>query len=340
MIRIKLVDFHIHRNECTFRPFWVNRQLFRQHGIDFVTDTNQYDLAWIGHASISDKQKSLEQSVNDGLDFLKGINGPYVIVDGQDSASLMGTVEVFNASDAIFMLKSSLYKDRTVYFQENVLGRSYWNHIKSDNHYRVPETTNFEKIHLLGTNWLSTHFFGIDMQWLTIPKTYDVCALFQYPSLKPTQEHGHVQHECYDAFRKPIFDVLDEYQKLGVISIARLSQNERLPQNLYYQKLSQSRILIAPFGYGEMAPRDLESAIFGAILIKPNMDHIETMPNIFTEETYLKCAHDFSDLNRVLNQAINIIKKSHFPTIVNNMRTQIENTFHPLHIVNHIKTII
>ena len=41
----------------------------------------------------------LSHSVENGLEFLSKISGDYMIVDGQDSTSLIGTYEVFKESN-------------------------------------------------------------------------------------------------------------------------------------------------------------------------------------------------------------------------------------------------
>ena len=106
MIKVKLLDYHIHRNETTFRYYWVNREIFKQVGIEFTLDSSDYDYAFVGQASIIDKKLSLEESNNKGLKFLSKITGDYFIIDGQDSTSLMGTIDVFRESNALLFLKT------------------------------------------------------------------------------------------------------------------------------------------------------------------------------------------------------------------------------------------
>ncbi len=66
----------------------------------------------------------------------------------------------------------------------------------------------------------------------------------------------------------------------------------------YYKELKDTRISISPFGLGEITYRDFETIICGALLLKPDMDHVDTWPNIYKEnETYVKCNWDFSDLH-------------------------------------------
>ena len=100
MIKIKLLEKDIHRNETTFRPFLFAQDLFREAGIEF-TDSDDYDFAWVGQASIIDKKKPLQDSIARGLEFITEITGDYMIVDGQDSTSLIGTIDVFRESNAL-----------------------------------------------------------------------------------------------------------------------------------------------------------------------------------------------------------------------------------------------
>ena len=94
MIKIKLHELHIHRNETTFRPLLAAQATFNEIGVQ-VVDNGPCDLNIVAQASIINKKTSLDNSVNNGLEFLKTIDGPYVILDGQDSTSVIGTYEVF-----------------------------------------------------------------------------------------------------------------------------------------------------------------------------------------------------------------------------------------------------
>ena len=69
MIKIKLLEHEIHRNETTFRPFIFAQNYLREIGIEF-TNSDDYDYAWVGQASIIDKKKSLEESIDKGFEFI------------------------------------------------------------------------------------------------------------------------------------------------------------------------------------------------------------------------------------------------------------------------------
>ena len=77
--------------------------------------------------------------------------------------------------------------------------------------------------------------------------------------------------------------------------------DELIKYRIYYRELMQSKICFSPFGYGEVCWRDYEAIMAGALLVKPDMSHMETAPNIFIpHETYIPVRWDFSDLEEKL----------------------------------------
>jgi len=68
-------------------------------------------------------------------------------------------------------------------------------------------------------------------------------------------------------------------------------------KKLYRKELRESKLSISPFGWGEVCYRDFESFISGAVLIKPDMSHLETYPNIYKDgKTYLSVSWSLEDL--------------------------------------------
>ncbi len=87
--------------------------------------------------------------------------------------------------------------------------------------------------------------------------------------------------------------------------IANLLGNQLLTNKLsrraYLQELKISRIVVSPFGLGEITLKDFEVFMMGGALLKPTMNHMETWPNFFrpgdTMETH---AWDLSDFQEKL----------------------------------------
>tara|TARA_B100000029_G_C17596000_1_gene964149 strand:- start:2647 stop:3708 length:1062 start_codon:yes stop_codon:yes gene_type:complete len=76
---------------------------------------------------------------------------------------------------------------------------------------------------------------------------------------------------------------------------------DRLSQRQYFRELASSRFSFSPFGWGEVNIRDFESIIAGAVLIKPDMSHIDTYPNVYQyNQSYIPIKWDLSDLEDVM----------------------------------------
>ena len=83
--------------------------MLKDYSID-ITESNDYDFLFVGMDDFIDKKKTLQGSIDWGLENLSEISGDYFLFDGSDSTSLMGAYEVFEQSDAIYLFKNQLLK--------------------------------------------------------------------------------------------------------------------------------------------------------------------------------------------------------------------------------------
>jgi hypothetical protein len=94
-------------------------------------------------------------------------------------------------------------------------------------------------------------------------------------------------------FRGPLADRLSPLQ--GRFQV--LLPGQRVPQSQYYAEMLRSRICVSPFGYGEICWRDYEAVLCGCLLVKPDMSHLRTEPDLFVPgDTYVPVQWDFCDL--------------------------------------------
>jgi hypothetical protein len=71
----------------------------------------------------------------------------------------------------------------------------------------------------------------------------------------------------------------------------------RVPWEQYYDELLRARICVSPYGYGEVCGRDIEATLAGCLLIKPDMGHLRSYPNIFEAGvTYVPVQRDYANL--------------------------------------------
>ncbi len=66
---------------------------------------------------------------------------------------------------------------------------------------------------------------------------------------------------------------------------------------LYFNDLLNTQFVLSPFGWGEINYRDYEAFLSGSVLIKPDMDHLDTWPNFYKKgKFYIDYKWDCSDL--------------------------------------------
>lgn len=79
----------------------------------------------------------------------------------------------------------------------------------------------------------------------------------------------------------------------------------KLSRKQYFDEMRNSKVVFSPFGWGEVnVPRDYEVALCGSILVKPDISHLDTWPNIFNKDTVVQCKWDMSDLLEILDKIL------------------------------------
>lgn len=122
----------------------------------------------------------------------------------------------------------------------------------------------------------------------------------------------------------PKRDHIDFQRKLllEIISNNSLFLSGKIDPKNYLKELKSTIAVLSPFGFGEICFRDFEAIINGAVLVKPNMDHLITWPNIYLpNQTYLPINWNGSDL---IDKVENLISN---PIMINELR---QNAFQVL----------
>lgn len=339
MIKIKIHELEKHRVETTFRPFLFNhvRRLFRDVGIQFVTQGNDWDQLWMAHPTFVNRFVEYEQSIETGIRVVERLtkHGDVFMFDGSDSPSLMGSWDVFKNTKAKKLFKNSMYSDINDYSKLSKMGRLYWGRsVEQANNYSIPmdqtRSERFKDVGLSGCNWLST----TQPQWFDyskIEKEYDICALFSFP-VKDNWEWTIKHSDFYNDFRRPLVETV---RKLGSkYKVKLIEHGEHLPPKEYYEVMQKSKIVFAPFGYGEIAPRDIEAVSFGSILLKNDMSHVNTAPNVYNSSTYASIKWDGTDMENVIESILSDFDALQ-PYYTENMRKEFVQRFDPINLVKY-----
>jgi len=98
-------------------------------------------------------------------------------------------------------------------------------------------------------------------------------------------------------------ETITRHRTSAVKAIKRIAGNHFIiegrhaPRDEYDAAMQQSKIVVSPWGFGELAYRDYEALYAGAVLIKPDSAFVKTWPSILENEaTYIPCRHDWKDL--------------------------------------------
>ncbi len=80
---------------------------------------------------------------------------------------------------------------------------------------------------------------------------------------------------------------------------------DKIGRGAYMRELAASKIVISPFGLGEITLKDFETFVSGALLLKPEMHHMETWPDLYVDsETMRTFRWDLSNLEDVIDTTL------------------------------------
>jgi hypothetical protein len=98
----------------------------------------------------------------------------------------------------------------------------------------------------------------------------------------------------YKAMRQEAKNAVERLRKTrqGI----RVAAEGRVRRYRFFAEMQRSKLCFSPFGYGEVCWRDYEAFATGALLLKPDMDHLSVTPEVFTpDKTYVSLRWDLED---------------------------------------------
>lgn len=102
---------------------------------------------------------------------------------------------------------------------------------------------------------------------------------------------GTEKNSWYGKMRKDAEARVKNIKNISAVTGAGVSKRK------FLNELEKSKVCFSPFGYGEVCWRDIEAILSGSVLLKPDMSHLITEPDLYrNEETYVSVNWDFSDL--------------------------------------------
>jgi len=302
MIKVKILNPTLGRNEPTFRPFWFIGDKLRDYSID-ITNSDDYDYLFVGMHDFVNKKLSLSESIDYGLENLSNISGDYFLFEGSDSTSLMGSYEVFEKSNAVYLFKNQILPTKEHYKIPYAHNKWFWGSGSDlDLSYNI-SSLQWDKIKLTGWNLGQLLPDYRNFQPINNNKTLDISAIFK-GTHDYNEDHTSQNNHFYQDHRSGLWGKLENLQNNYSMVC------NKLPKLEYLQSLWNSKVAFSPFGMGEICFRDFECMQFGTIFIKPNQDLVHTIPNIYEDgKTYIGCKYDWSDLEEKVDYVMSNFKE-------------------------------
>ena len=197
-----------------------------------------------------------------------------------------------------FYIKKSLFQDRERYFKtyrgdtnltdyyEELFGfcakRVDW---------QTPRTI-LNKLRLSPVFFTAPKLMPLFMQVDRLPKaerSIDVHARFSIGK----------EYNWYAAMRSAALNAVQAISGLNLVVGTGIRWSK------FMDELRHSKICLSPFGYGEICWRDVEAILAGCVVLKQDMSHLVTKPDLYqSTETYLPLSWDYTDIDEVVHQIL------------------------------------
>jgi hypothetical protein len=269
------------------------------------------------------------------LDILDNQRKPLIVYDQTDFSSCYngnwGNIRDFIHSDSVkFVCKNSVYTNLELHnhptFEGTVHGKFCLDSAiacgdKPNRYYELENHKKIDDNHIVKMNVLS-HYLWSDIIEKSLMPNLDLSSLDNMHR-RPIDILllGSGSHYLCWHVRWHRSKAADAMRKLPneIIRCLGLSSDSKLPKYRskinwpnppeFFNLAKNSKIMLSPWGYGELSTRDYEAIICGNIIIKPKLLNktleISTFPEIYLAGNIVYCKPDFSDLEDRVYEILN-----------------------------------
>ena len=125
--------------------------------------------------------------------------------------------------------------------------------------------------------------------------------LLRFPRVfTPPEKHRNIDFTCRMGTGYARDTVAHQRRRIAELLTGRMA-TDKLGRRAFMNEMRNARLVVSPFGFGEITLKDFEAILCGAALLKPDMSHLETWPHLFrTNDTIVTHKWDLSDfLDRI-----------------------------------------
>jgi hypothetical protein len=316
-IEILTPNLRFINSQAFLYPLIIWKDQIKNEGIDYkikhsINDLSNSDLLLVDSKFFRDYWLSNELLIYENFCNFRKKTKKLVYVDTTDSTGWIQT-QLFDYID--FYWKSQLLKNRDDYFKSFYGNRifTHYYHKNYDVNDDYPEYSlpikDKKHIHKLKVSWnfglFDYSIFSLHKMYIYKISKYQKILNFSKSSFQNPLNKRLKNINC--RFNTNYLKNTIAFQRLKITELL-VNQDKKkiLSKAKYFKELSNTKIVLSPFGNGELCFRDFETFMAGAILIKPNMSHVDTWPNFYQENfTYKSFSWDMNELINLLDQIIN-----------------------------------
>jgi len=117
--------------------------------------------------------------------------------------------------------------------------------------------------------------------------------------------------------------LIDTLQRMSP-ALRTFTSRRKLGYDAYLANITNSKMFVSPYGWGEFSHKDFEVALLGGVLIKPLCGNFKCYPNIYEPDvTCVSCALDYSDLEEIVTNLLR--EPERMSLLARNMRKRVDD---------------
>jgi hypothetical protein len=324
-MKLSVLYFPHREGHNSIFPLLAYRQALEYHGISIhlYTNTDSFlssksDVWIVSGFSLPKLLHSKDITISRFLKNCHDRNVPLIYLSGSDSTGPFDH-EVIQWVD--LYLAKQLVRDKSFYLND------HRRHLFRDRYfrdYRFRNQNNFpvvnyskEEISKLGLSW---NLGLIDWKTQTSSRFIRYSNILfrngSFPEWNPGKDL--VNRGIDLMFRGNFFSQSHDACRLHRLQTYRVYQKEALNQTTvpsglvsnqaYRRELASSKICLSPFGWGEICYRDFEAFQSRTLLFKPDMSHLETFPDFYSQDAMVTYDWDARNLSDKIGQVLGNVR--------------------------------
>jgi hypothetical protein len=317
----KIIYYHIFPllvNHKNFRDVEINIKYYRSLRKS-IFDCDILILLSKPIFNLLNEKKYILEPAGPIIEFLSDANRKVPKIIWMDTADGTSTTHFELLPFVHKYLKKQIFKDRSLYKSQLYGGRIFTEFYHQ--HFSIDDTSVYPKIATLGDGeeklGISWNIGLGDMMDAFGKNKKSVIYGRFFNLIIPKYNTMHYNHskKNIDILLKTTINLSREtvafHREKLVKFLQLISQRNKLKSVIQGKRLSNkefrsimrhTKIFPSPFGWGEIGVRDYEAFIYGGVLLKPSVEHMETWPNVFiNKKTYIPFKWDFSDIEEKIN---------------------------------------